>query len=103
MLTVIATFVAKPGQEAAVRRELLKLVEPTRREDGCINYDLHQKQGDPATFVFYENWRDRAALDVHAESPHIRAWRAFQTSHQPLATEGRIELFDMVTPVVHFR
>jgi quinol monooxygenase YgiN len=102
MLTVIATFVAKPGREAEVRRELLKLVEPTRREDGCINYDLHQKQGDPATFVFYENWRDRAALDAHAQSPHICAWRDYQAREEPLAKDGHIEFLDMLSKPVHF-
>src|SRR5689334_15311839 len=40
-LTVVAELVAKPGMEEDLRRELMKIVEPTRNEDGCIQYDLH--------------------------------------------------------------
>jgi quinol monooxygenase YgiN len=70
-LTVIATIKAKPGRVEDLKRELLRLVAPTRVEDGCINYDLHQDKENPATFVFYENWTSKEALDKHLQSPHI--------------------------------
>lgn len=75
-LTVIARVTAKPGCEADVRRELLRLVEASRKEDGCINYDLHVSLDNPAQFVFYENWRDAAAHTAHHQTPHMQAWRA---------------------------
>ena len=73
-LTVLARVRAKAGQESRLRRELLALVAPTRAEEGCINYDLHQSQADPAVFVFYENWTSQAALDAHTQTPHLRAY-----------------------------
>ena len=74
-LTVIAHIRAKPGQESRVRQVLQGLVSPTRAEVGCINYDLHQSQTDPALFVFYENWASEAHLDAHSKSPHIQSFR----------------------------
>jgi quinol monooxygenase YgiN len=74
-LTVIAHIRAKPGQESRVRQVLQGLVSPTRAEAGCINYDLHQSQTDPALFVFYENWASEAHLDAHSKSPHIQSFR----------------------------
>lgn len=74
-LTVIAHIRAKPGQESRVRQVLQGLVSPTRAEAGCINYDLHQSQADPALFVFYENWTSEAHLDAHSKSPHIQSFR----------------------------
>ena len=43
-LTVVAQIKAKPGKESQVRQELLSLVAPSRQDDGCLNYDLHQAQ-----------------------------------------------------------
>ena len=74
-LTVIAHIRAKPGQESRVRQVLQGLVSATRAEAGCINYDLHQSQTDPALFVFYENWTSEAHLDAHSKSPHIQSFR----------------------------
>ena len=62
-LTVIAHIRAKAGQESRVRQILQGLLSPTRAEVGCINYDLHRSQGDPAVFVFYENWESEGHLE----------------------------------------
>jgi quinol monooxygenase YgiN len=72
-ITVIATFQAKPGMEAALKEVLIGLVEPTRKEAGCINYDLHQSPDEPGKFLFHENWTSRELLDAHLKSAHIAA------------------------------
>ena len=71
-LTVIATFEAKPGKETALRAALAELVEPTRKEAGCLNYDLHESTDNPAKFLFHENWTSKAHLEVHLQSAHIQ-------------------------------
>ncbi len=73
LLTVVATLKAKPGREAEVRRTLLALIAPTRQEPGCQNYDLHQAVGDPAAFLFHENWTSKRHLDDHLARPHLKA------------------------------
>jgi len=75
-LTVIARIQAKPGMEERVKQELLKLLAPTRSEQGCINYDMHQSTTDAARFLFHENWMTEAALDRHLQTPHIQSWIA---------------------------
>jgi quinol monooxygenase YgiN len=72
-ITVIATFQARPGKEAELKQALIGLVAPTRKENGCINYDLHASPEDPAKFLFHENWTSKAALDAHMQTPHIQA------------------------------
>jgi quinol monooxygenase YgiN len=72
-ITVIATFQARPGKEAELKKALIGLVAPTRKEAGCINYDLHASPEDPAKFLFHENWMSKAHLDAHLKSPHIAA------------------------------
>lgn len=75
LLTVIASIRAKPGCEASTRELLLGLIGPTRAETGCIKYELHQSEDDPAGFVFYENWTSAAHLDAHAQSAHMQVFR----------------------------
>jgi quinol monooxygenase YgiN len=70
-ITVIARLKAKPGAEERLEELLKSLIEPTRAEAGCINYDLHRDLEDSSTFYFYENWRSREDLDAHFQTPHL--------------------------------
>jgi len=72
-LTVVAQIKAKPGAESQVRRELLSLVVPSRKDPGCLNYDLHQALDNPALFLFHENWTDEAHLEQHLQKPDLKA------------------------------
>jgi len=72
-LTIVVQFQARPGKEAELRKVLTALLAPTRKESGCMNYDLHLAPDDPAKFLFYENWASRAHHDAHFNSPHIQA------------------------------
>lgn len=71
MLTVVAEIIAKAGCEERLREELLRLIEPTRAEEGCLQYDLHVSTEQPGHFLFYENWTSREALDRHLATPHL--------------------------------
>ena len=72
LLTVVAEMKAKPGKEEALRHALLALVEPTRKEAGCVQYDLHVHTTDPGRFVFYENWSSEDHLARHSQSEHLK-------------------------------
>jgi quinol monooxygenase YgiN len=71
-LTVVAQIKAKPGKESQVRQELLSLVAPSRKDDGCLNYDLHQALDNPALFLFHENWTSKAHLERHLQKPDLQ-------------------------------
>jgi len=73
-LTIVANIVAKQGQHELVKEELSKLLGPTRAEEGCINYDLHQDNEDPHQFLYFENWATRSLWLAHMETPHIKAY-----------------------------
>ncbi|HYY05950.1 MAG TPA: putative quinol monooxygenase [Candidatus Limnocylindria bacterium] len=73
-VTVIARIRAKADRVQRVEEELRKLLAPTRAENGCINFDMHQGATDPSQFLFHENWTSKAALEAHFETPHIKNW-----------------------------
>ncbi len=84
-LTIVADILAEPGREGLVFAELQKLVEPTRREAGCLQYDLHQDNDDPRHFLFFETWQDRALWQAHMTAPHLEAYA--------VATQGAVSSF----------
>lgn len=71
-LTVVAKVVAKKEFAESVKSELLKLIKPTRNEQGCIEYKLHQDNEDAAVFVFYETWENLACLESHMNTRHFK-------------------------------
>ena len=92
-LTIIAHIHADADQVDFVKAALLKIIPPTLAEEGCLNYDLHQDNEDPAHFFFYENWESRELWQLHMESEHLKEFKA--------ATEGTIEnvVLHEMTPV----
>jgi quinol monooxygenase YgiN len=84
-LTVVALIKAKPGKEDQVRQELLSLVGPSRKDAGCLNYDLHQGKDNSALFLFHENWTSKSHLDAHLQKPDLQAvlGRVVQMAAEP--------------------
>ena len=76
IVTVVAKLIANRDSVEAVKSELIKMIEPTRQEDGCIAYRLHQDNDDPSVFVFYETWQDHTCLVQHTQSRHYQAFVA---------------------------
>jgi quinol monooxygenase YgiN len=75
-LTVVAELNAKPGSEEALKALLLSVLDDVRREEGCIQYDLHVSTNEPGAFLFFENWKDGDALKQHAGAEHMKAMSA---------------------------
>jgi quinol monooxygenase YgiN len=94
-VTVVARFKAKQGMEETVRQEIMALVEPTRSEAGCINYDLHQSADDKSVFMLYENWVSKKDLDKHLEIPHLK--ELIGKADQILAEPLEITLWEMIS------
>ena len=70
-LTIVANIKASADKVDLVKAELLKLIDITRSEEGCINYDLHQDNDNPAHFMFYENWKTRELWQTHMANQHL--------------------------------
>lgn len=70
-LSIVAILRARTGQEEELGRRLRELIEPTRAEPGCINYDLHRSNTDAAVWVLYENWKTPADLDIHFAQTYL--------------------------------
>ena len=70
---VIARITALPGRGGDMRAVLETLADATRKESGCIQYELLQADDKPELFNTFERWQDRSAADAHMSTPHVVA------------------------------
>ncbi|PWJ41814.1 putative quinol monooxygenase [Sediminitomix flava] len=84
-LTIVARILAKPEKREFVKEELLKLIDVTRAEKGCVNYDLHQDNENENLFLFYENWENRELWQIHMGNKYLAQYLK--------ATEGAVDEF----------
>lgn len=69
---VIARISARPEKIQELKILLGGLVEPTRRDKGCISYQFLQNKADPTDFTFIEEWENDAAIDAHFATLHVQ-------------------------------
>ncbi|WP_281635951.1 putative quinol monooxygenase [Flavobacterium marginilacus] len=62
-LTVIIKSKSEKREE--LKTILLNLVENSRKEAACLQYDLHQNIENPNVFIFHEIWENKEGLDLH--------------------------------------
>jgi quinol monooxygenase YgiN len=86
-LTIVANIHANPDQIDLVKAELEKLLPITRAEQGCLQYDLHRDNDNPAHFMFVEKWESRELWQTHINAPHLAAYMA--------ATDGAVAEFTL--------
>lgn len=69
-LHFLVRFEPRAGMEARFREELLRVVEPSRAEPGCVAMRVFESVREPIRFAIHSEWVDEAAFAVHARLPH---------------------------------
>ena len=72
--TVIATWIARAGEEDNVARLLAVNAEATRTEPGCQEFTVLRQKDDPRTFLLYEVYDDEASFLAHRETEHFKRY-----------------------------
>jgi quinol monooxygenase YgiN len=75
-VTLIVLLRAREGQETILEAELGALVGPTRKEAGCLRYDLYRSADTLGALLLHEVWETRNAHTEHTHSPHFLRWNA---------------------------
>jgi quinol monooxygenase YgiN len=79
-VTLVVILRAKEGQDLLLEAELSALIGPTRREEGCLTYDLHRALDVPGAFLLHEVWATREHHRLHTKTPHFLRWDARKDS-----------------------
>ena len=48
--------------------------EASRREEGCVRFDVIQQVDDPTRFTFIEMFKSEEAGAIHRETSHFKMW-----------------------------
>jgi (4S)-4-hydroxy-5-phosphonooxypentane-2,3-dione isomerase len=71
MVVLAVTWMAKVGRESEVTALFAKLTEESRKEPGCVMYQVHRHKTEPRRFFIYEQYKDDAALEAHRAAPYF--------------------------------
>lgn len=71
MIKVVAKKHVNDGKFQEVINLYEELVQASRKEEGCIKYELYQDVTDASVVAVIEEWADKNALDKHMNSEHF--------------------------------
>lgn len=71
MVKVVAKNFVQEGKFEEVISLYKELVELTRKEEGCIKYELFQDEKDSTIIAMIEEWESKDALVSHLNSEHF--------------------------------
>ncbi len=75
-IVLFARLKVKQGTEDEAKRAALAIIDASRAEKGCINYDFHQAIDDSTVFLWHETWTSRQAIEAHGNSAHFKEFSA---------------------------
>ena len=70
MITIVAKLTLKPEKKEDFKALTEELRRESRKEKGCISYNLYEDIKNPNRLAFIEEWRDEEAIKLHKESKH---------------------------------
>ena len=71
MVVLVVTWMAKVGRENDVVGIFSQLTEESRKEPGCVMYQVHRHKTEPRRFFIYEQYKDDGALEAHRAAAHF--------------------------------
>lgn len=74
MIVLRVDMLVKPGTEEKCKEYIRLLQEHSRQEPGCLFYVGHQSNENPRKFLFYEQYKDEAALELHRNTPYFKQY-----------------------------
>ncbi|MET8580318.1 putative quinol monooxygenase [Streptomyces collinus] len=69
---IVIVRVPESGEIPAVADALARMRPLCLAEDGCVNWEAYQSQGDPGRFVLVERWASRAHWEAHDSGDAIQ-------------------------------
>ena len=75
-LKIVARMIAAPGATDDLVSAMTQLVEDTRKEPGCLHYDLYRGTDNPDVLIFVEQWESRTTWEAHMAGDALRSFNA---------------------------
>jgi len=72
MIKVVSKSYLKKGTSKQFIELAKELVDLSRREQGCISYELFQDEKNEEILTFVETWESKEALEAHFNTVHFK-------------------------------
>jgi quinol monooxygenase YgiN len=72
-IRVFARVLARPESRDNLLQALRDNMLASRREPGCVRYELAQSLTDANELLTIEEWRTEADVATHMQTPHVTA------------------------------
>jgi quinol monooxygenase YgiN len=92
MIIITGAVVARPDTIDELRALSLEHVHRSRLEPGCLSHAVHIDAENPLRLVFFETWRDRAAVAAHFAVPESGAF--VRAAAKLAAEQTTIQLYE---------
>ena len=69
--SLIVKVRVKEGKAAAFEAAFSEAMKQTRKEKGCLRYDLNREKESVLDYVIYERWADLEAVKTHLSAAYI--------------------------------
>ncbi len=79
-IAVVVNVEVKPDRVEEFLRVMEHDAIESRKEEGCLRFDVLRDLTDSNKFVFYEVYRDQDAIDFHKATSHFQQWSDFNAS-----------------------
>jgi autoinducer 2-degrading protein len=97
MIHIVVQIEPKPDKVEAFLELALFDARNSRKEPGCLRFDVIKHLDNPPRFGFYEVYKDEAAVQAHRQTPHFARWAK---EIEPLCAVPRVaNKYSTVDPV----
>jgi quinol monooxygenase YgiN len=72
MIVINAEFYIIPEQKQQFLNEISELIQSSRKEEGCVSYQLYQAVTDENNFVMVEKWENPQAFELHNKMSYLQ-------------------------------
>ena len=72
MIVINAEFYIIPEQKQQFLNEISELIKESRKEEGCLSYQIYQAVTDENNFVMVEKWENPQAIELHNTMSHLQ-------------------------------
>lgn len=71
MITIVAKGLIKQGKTEEFKILAERLINESRKETGCISYNLYEDSNNCNILTFIEEWENSEAIMAHNSSEHF--------------------------------
>jgi autoinducer 2-degrading protein len=82
MITITVILEVDPAQLDAAQAAILANAEASRKEPGCLRFEVSRQLDKSNVFALAELYQDQAAVEAHCATPHFAIWREAAAAHQ---------------------